>query len=89
MYSYRIVRWAVKDGKFFLNRYPNISSMVMKTRIIMALETEEMELVISTVVLRRNEIELLFARLPDANIIKCSPDVNIKPNISQPKYYNF
>ncbi|CAG9767579.1 unnamed protein product [Ceutorhynchus assimilis] len=42
---------------------------------------EEMEFVIAVDVMRRGGIDVTVAGLPDSDIVKCSRDVNIKPDL--------
>ncbi|EFA04901.1 Protein DJ-1-like Protein [Tribolium castaneum] len=56
--------------------------MSTKALVFLAGGAEEMEAVIAIDVLRRGGVEVTVAGLPDANIIKCSRGVNIKPDIS-------
>ncbi|KAL1501443.1 hypothetical protein ABEB36_006760 [Hypothenemus hampei] len=88
--GFRAVTRALKDNKFTLKsyfkvtsfcKYSNTCNMAKKALVFLGPGAEEMEFVISVDVLRRGGINVLVAGLPDANIIKCSRDVNIKPDI--------
>ncbi|XP_066257609.1 protein dj-1beta isoform X2 [Euwallacea similis] len=55
--------------------------MTKKALVFLAPGAEEMEFVISVDVLRRGGMSVVVAGLPDFNLIKCSRNVNIKPDI--------
>ncbi|KAJ8953648.1 hypothetical protein NQ314_007255 [Rhamnusium bicolor] len=59
------------------------SCNMSKTALVfLAPGAEEMEAVIAIDVLRRGGVNVTVAGVPDSSVVKCSRDVNIKPDIS-------
>ncbi|XP_066149254.1 protein dj-1beta isoform X2 [Euwallacea fornicatus] len=70
-----------RRNQIFNSQFSNSCKMTKKALVFLAPGAEEMEFVISVDVLRRGGISVVIAGLPDSNVIKCSRDVNVKPDI--------
>ncbi|ERL93059.1 hypothetical protein D910_10361 [Dendroctonus ponderosae] len=69
------------SGVPFVHKYSNASNMSKNALVFLGPGAEEMEFVIAADVLRRGGIQVTVAGLPDSAVVKCSRDVNIKPDI--------
>lgn len=75
---YKISASEVFSSHFKLSTACN---MAKKALVFLGPGAEEMEFVISVDVLRRGGVNVTIAGLPNESIVKCSRDVNIKPDI--------
>ncbi|XP_030745631.1 protein dj-1beta [Sitophilus oryzae] len=64
-----------------LSKSSSQQNMVKKALVFLAPGAEEMEFVIAVDVLRRGGVDVTVAGIPDSNVVKCSRDVYIKPDI--------